>query len=206
MLVTALAFSVLDAVAERNAASPTIRFQMRARSGDEPIDALALRVRLQIEPWRRRYDGAERELIAELSVTKPLQLAEVAVMIGAFSGESAFALPVSCTYDVQVASMKYFSALHDGEVPLRFFFNGTIFRGGEAGFQVEMVPWDLECTASLPLATWQAAMDACFPNQAWIRIERATFDELLRYRAQHALNDWEAVVTHLLAARVTEPR
>jgi hypothetical protein len=198
MHVTALA------VAERGAAAPTIRLQMRVRSDEAPIDALALRVRLQIEPWRRRYDDAERALIAELSLTKPLQLADVAVMLGAFSGESAFSLPISCTYDVQVASMKYFSALREGEIPLRLFFNGTIFRGGEAGFQVEMVPWDLECTAALPLATWQAAMDACFPNKAWIRIERATFDELLRYRAQHALNDWEEVVLHLLGARVRE--
>jgi hypothetical protein len=198
--MTALAFAVLDAVPETSAASPAIRLQMQVRCDDAPIDALALRVRLQIEPWRRNYDAGERALIADFSPGKPLQFAEVAVMVGAFSGESTFSLPIACTYDVQVASMKYFSALRDGEIPLRLFFNGTIFRGGRADFEVEMVPWDLECTASLPVRTWQAAMDACFPSQAWIRVQRATFDALLRYRARHALNDWEEVVTHLLSA------
>ena len=49
-----------------------------------------------------------------------------------------------CTYDLEVAAAKYFYSLPDGDVPLRFHFNGTIFYRGEDGrLQIAMVPVEL---------------------------------------------------------------
>ena len=42
-------------------------------------------------------------------------------------GPPTFELPVPCNYDLELAATKYFHALADGEVPLAFHFNGTIF-------------------------------------------------------------------------------
>ena len=46
-------------------------------------------------------------------------------------------MPVVCTYDFEVVSVKYFSALGDGDIPLTFLFSGTIFyEGDEENLQV----------------------------------------------------------------------
>ena len=51
-----------------------------------------------------------------------------------FAARHTFTVEVPCTYDLEVASAKYFDALRDGEVPLSFHFNGTVlYRGGTTG-------------------------------------------------------------------------
>lgn len=196
--MSTLAFELLGAAAESNPAMPALRLRVRLRAAGEPVDALALRVRVQIEPWRRRYTDAERELLADLSATTALQWGEAAVMLGRFENETEFEVPLLCTYDLQVAASKYFTALEGGAVPVRLFFNGTIFRGAPNGFTVEMLPWDLECAGEIPVATWQQAMDACFSGQGWIRIDRDAFDALRRYRASHNFPDWTATIQSLV--------
>lgn len=202
--MTKLAFEMIDAVPEPHPATPTLRLRLRVHADGPAIDAIAMRVRVQIEPWRRRYAQRERPLLAELSATSALQWAQTAVAIAGFEGEAAFEVPLMCTYDLQVAAGKYLTALEDGGVPVRMFFNGTIFRGAPNGFNVEMLPWDLECAGEIPLSAWQGAMDACFAGQAWLRVDRGTYDALRRYRTAHRNASWDATMNALLAAEPVE--
>lgn len=199
-----LEFEMVDVLAETRPAAPTLRLRLRLRADGPAVDAIALRVRVQIEPWRRRYAEREQALLSELSATTALQWSETAAALAGFDGETTFDIPVACTYDVQVAAGKYWTALEDGSVPVRLFFNGTIFRGAPNGFNVEMLPWDLECAGEIPVATWQRAMDACFSGQAWIRVDRGIFDALRRYRTAHHHTSWDDTMSALLAAESVE--
>lgn len=197
--MTKLEFTIREAIAEPHPATPALRLRLNLRSSGEAIDAIAVRARVQIEPWRRRYAPGEEALLSDLSPTAALQWAETSLVLPGFDGETLFDVTLACTYDLQVAAAKYLTALADGAIPVRLFFNGTIFRGAPAGFNVEMLPWDLECAGDIPIATWQRAMDACFAGQAWIRIDRSTFDALRRFRAAHHCASWDDAVNAMLA-------
>jgi len=211
--MTPLTFDVVDAQVERYAAAPSLRLRIRARNdGEDWIDALALRVRVQIEPYARAYESAEEHRLTEVfgdrsrwgHAVRPLQWAESSVTAGAFTRETAFDVALPCSYDLNVASGKFISALESGDIPLRLFFTGTIFRGSTTGFTVEMLPWSTECTTRLALQLWQDAMNTAFPDDAWIRIDRSTFHELQRYRAEHSFYTWENTFAHLLAREAKE--
>lgn len=202
--MTKLLFEMIGAFAEAHPATPALRLRLRLRADGAAIDAVALRVRVQMEPWRRRYADRERALLGDLSATAALQWSETGIALAGFEGETAFEVPVACTYDLQVAAGKYLTALEDGAIPIRLFFNGTIFRGAPSGFNVEMLPWDLECAGEIPVAVWQRAMDACFCGEAWIRIDRGVFDALRRYRSAHHHASWDETMNALLAAEAVE--
>ena len=108
-------------------------------------------------------------------------------------------LPLPCTFDFEVAAAKYLNSLRDGTVPLEFLFSGTVFTRGAAGFGVEQIPWDRETRYALPVAAWRSLMDAFFPNQGWIRLDRDVLAALARYKAVHGLISWEAAIEGLLA-------
>ena len=55
------------------------------------------------------------------------------VVVPALHGRDEFELPVACTYDLEVAASKYFHGLADGDAPLRFHFNGTVFYEADDG-------------------------------------------------------------------------
>jgi hypothetical protein len=76
-----------------------------------------------IDPARRGYDPATRERLAELfgppaswapSTSGPGWARVAATAVPGFTGETAFALELPCTYDLEVAAAKYFYALEDG--------------------------------------------------------------------------------------------
>ena len=50
-----------------------------------------------------------------------------------FTDSTTIDLPIACTHDFNIAAAKYFDALEDDLVPLRFMFSGTIFHAGEDG-------------------------------------------------------------------------
>jgi len=197
-------FTVLDVSAERRAASPAVRFRLRVRSDGAPLHAMVLRVHVQIEPARRGYSAGEEMLLRELfgetndaaGDIRPLLWYEGAVALEAFSDETEFDVCVPCTYDTYVAGTRYVTALHDGEIPVGLLFSGTAFRTSASEVCVE--EFRSEAHAQVPVQTWHDAMDARFPKQAWIRIDNVTFDALCRYRAEHALMDWESTFAALL--------
>ena len=204
-----LIFGCTGATAERYAVTPTLAFQLTVteRSGAR-IHAIALRCQIRIEPHRRRYSAAEAERLHDLfgdpsrwaDTVKPMQLATVTAMVPSFTAVTEIELPVPCTYDLEVASGRYFAGLDDGTVPLLMLFSGTVFIATEQGYSVELVPWSAEASYRMPVTVWKELVDAHFPNSAWLRCSLQTLDAMSAYKAQNALPTWDATLNSLLAA------
>jgi Family of unknown function (DUF6084) len=206
--VAELTFDCIGARAERYAAVPTLTLLLRiADVSGQRIEAIALRCQIRIEPARRRYSGAEAERLNDLfgeterwaSTLRPLQLTTIAAMVPGFSGSCEIELPVAFTYDLEVGSTRYFASLDEGEVPLLMLFSGTIFTVAEGRVQVQQVPWSKEATYRLPVSVWREAIDAHFPNSAWIKMSRHTLEELQRFKSTNALPTWDATLAELLS-------
>lgn len=207
--MTGLQCEVIGARTEPYAASPLmyLRLRITERSGRR-IDTIALKAQIQIDPRRRKYTSGEEGKLAELfgethrwgETLRAVHWIHAAVMVPPFTDSIEVDIPIPCTYDFEIASSKYFDALEDGEVPLLLLFSGMMFPKAASGFAAEMVPWDLECTYRLPAALWRQTMDQYFPNQAWIRIGKESFDALHRFRIRGGLLSWEQTVAKLLEA------
>jgi len=209
-----LSFDCIGAQAERYAVVPSFTLQLRiSETTGQRVEAIALRCQIRIEPVRRRYTDAEAERLNDLfgekqrwsDTLKPLQFALLSVMVPSFTGSTQIDLPVPFSYDLEIASARYFSALDDGEIPLLMLFSGTIFGTAGGRLQVQQVPWSKEATFRLPVSVWRASVDAHFPNSAWIRMSRQTLDELIRFKNGKALPSWDATLTALLAEAQYQP-
>ena len=203
-----LSFDFIGARAERYAVVPSFTLQLRiSETTGQRVEAIALRCQIRIEPMRRRYTDAEAERLNDLfgetqrwsDTLKPLQFAMLNAMVPSFTGSTQIDLPVPFTYDLEIASTRYFSALDSGEIPLLMLFSGTIFGNAAGRLQVQQVPWSKEATFRLPVSVWRDSIDAHFPNSAWIRMSRQTLDELIRFKNRKALPTWDATVAALLA-------
>ncbi|MFJ9453603.1 DUF6084 family protein [Kitasatospora sp. NPDC101447] len=210
--MTALAFACTGVRSDPYAAVPTLVFRLRITGpADTRVHALALRCQLRIEPGRRSYAEPEGERLADLfgererwaNTLNPIQLATVPLLVPGFTGETETDLVVPCSYDLEVASARYFRALDGGEVPLLLLFSGTAF-AGPGGFQVAPVPWDKEAAVRMPVRVWREAIDQHFPGCGWLRLPDDLMDRLLAYRSRRALPSWEATVRELLAAAAIE--
>jgi len=205
--MSALTFEVLDARAEPYAAVPTIMFRLRVtESSGTPVHAVALRCQIRIEPNLRRYNLDEETRLVEVfgeppqwgQSLKPFLWTHVATTITGFDGSTEIDLPVTCTYDLEVAGTKFFHSLDDGEIPLVLLFSGTTFARGEAGLSVAPVAWHEEASYRLPVGVWRDMMDLYFPNSGWLMVSRDTLDALTRFKAARALPTWDHVVEQLL--------
>jgi hypothetical protein len=210
-----LNFEVIGAEAPAYAAVPTILFKLHVSSADaeEHIHSVALRCQLQIAVTRRRYSSEEQPRLLEVfgepkrwgDTLRSLLWTHVNVGIPSFTGETTVDLPVTCTYDFEVVSTKYFNALNDGEIPLTFLFSGTMFYEGEEGnLQVGQISWSKEANYRMPVSVWQDMMARYYPNSTWIRLHKDVFDELYRYKAEHGLPRWEDVILQLLGTSSKE--
>lgn len=187
---------------------PAMTFTLRiSETTGQRVDAIALRCQIRIEPARRRYTDAEAQRLNDLfgetqrwaDTLKPLQFTTVSVMVPGFTGSIEIDLPVTFTYDLDIGSTRYFAGLDAGEVPLLLLFSGTVFGSADGKLQVQQVPWSKETSYRLPVSIWRAAIDAHFPNSAWIKMSRATLDELQRFKTRQALPTWDATLIELLA-------
>jgi hypothetical protein len=70
--------------------------------------------------------------------------------------------------------------------------------------QVYQVPWSKEASYRLPVSVWREAIDAHFPNSAWIKMSRQTMEELQRFKSSRALPTWDMTLTELLARADTD--
>ncbi|MFD3806447.1 DUF6084 family protein [Streptomyces sp. NPDC058619] len=213
--MTEFTFTCTGVRADAYAAGPTLVFRLRITTADPQarVHALALRCQIRIEPARRGYGPAEAEGLADLfgersrwgTTLQPVQFAQVTAMVPSFTGATETDLVVPCTYDMDIAASRYFSALEDGEAPLLMLFSGTAFTGA-GGFRVEPVPWDREAAYRMPVAVWREMVEQHFPGCGWLRLPRDTMADLLAFRSRHALASWEATVRALLdAAVVAQP-
>jgi hypothetical protein len=200
-----VAFDCVGARAERYAVAPTMTLELRT-TAETRVEAIALRCQIRIEPNRRRYNALEGERLHDLFGTpdrwadtlKPLQLANLSVMVPSFTSETTVDLPLPLTYDMEIATTKYFQSLEDGVVPLLLLFSGTIFTSVEGRLRVEQIPWSKEATYPLPVKVWREAVDINFPNSAWLPLHRETLEKLWTYKTRNSLPTWESVLEALL--------
>jgi hypothetical protein len=206
-VIPELEFGVDGAEPARYAAAPTLTFRLRVDSGGRAIRSVLLDVQIQIAARKRQYDGAAEERLVELFGTpnrwgdtlRTLPWARSTVVVPPFSGAAVLDLPVSLTYDLEVAASRYLHALKDGKVPLEFLFSGTIFFSGtDGGLQTVRIPWTGEAEYDLPVSAWRDTMESHFPNSAWIRLDRERFDRLDAYRTRNAIPTWDALMDSLL--------
>jgi hypothetical protein len=204
----ALDFAVESAEAVRFAAAPTVAFRLRIAT-DKPVRSLALNAQIRIAPARRRYSARDEQRLVELfgppgqwgETLRTFRWAQTSVLVPPFDETTSVELAVPCTYDLQVATAKYFYALEDGDVPLEFLFSGTIFFVADGLLRTVQIPWDREATYRMPVSAWKDAMDSHFPGSAWLRLRDDVFDRMVAYKSRHALPTWEATVEHLLEGR-----
>jgi len=211
--VPALNFSITGARAEKHSAVPILTFRLKIEDAAKvPVHAVLLRVQVRIQPRRRAYTPQEQERLADLFGTperwretlQPLLWTQVSLLAPAFTGEVEIDLPVTCTYDLEVASAKYLDALDGGDIGLTFLFSGTVFAKAENGFRVEQIPWEKEAAFRLPVQTWRELIESHFPKGGWIRLRRETLDELRRIKSRDALYTWDEVIDSMLN-RTQEP-
>jgi hypothetical protein len=204
-----LAFDCTDVRADPYAAGPTLIFRLRVtESSGERVHALALRCQLRIQPHKRRHSPAEMNRLKDLfgapsrwaDTVKPIQLAEAAVVTPSFTGSVDVDVPVSCTYDMEIAATSYLAALEGGAVPVVLLFSGTVITRGDSGFAIAQVPWHKEASCALPVAVWRSMMDAFFPDSGWLRLSRDALDALRVEKNARTLPSYEQTIRALLHA------
>ncbi|MGO4882392.1 MAG: DUF6084 family protein [Bryobacteraceae bacterium] len=205
-----LSFRVEGVQAVPYAVSPMLAFDLSVlSSGPERVHTIALRCQIQIEAARRRYSGAEQESMRDLfgepqrwgQTLRTMLWTQVSVIVPGFQGATRVELPVPCTFDFNVAAVKYFAGLQAGEIPLCFQFSGTVFyEPASGGLQVAPISWDKETRFKLTMKTWQAMMDRYYPNSAWLCLGREVFDRLHLYKARIGATTWEQMLEGLLSS------
>ena len=215
MTATDLAFDVVDVVPEPYALTPILNARISVTaSSDEPVQAIALRCQVRIEPLRRGYSDEEAAGLIDLfgprqrwaTTQRTFLWQHCAAMVPGFTGTTEVTLPLQCTYDFEVAATKYLHALRDGTLPLQFLFSGTVFVAGQRGFSVEQVPWDREDRYDMPVTVWRQLIGQHYPSSGWVRLSHDTMAALAAFKSAHGLLDIDEAVTALLAAAAEEVR
>jgi hypothetical protein len=203
-----LAFEVRDARALEYAAVPTLRFRLAIESaGGEPIRSVLLDTQIQIAARRRPYDDGAQERLLELFGTperwgttlRTLPWARLTLVVPPFADSTEVDLDLPCSYDLEVTASRYFAALDDGEVPLEFLFSGSVFYSNAEGLlQTARIAMTQEAEYALPVRVWRETMERHFPNSAWLRLGRDSFERLQAYKSREALPSWDDAVDALL--------
>jgi hypothetical protein len=202
-----VSFAVVGARVEAYAAVPTLMLRLRITAADrEPVHAIVLRCQIMIEPKRRHYGHAEEQRLTELfgdtprwgDTLRPFLWTNVATTVSGFTSTTEIDLPITCTYDFDIASAKYMHSLDDGEIPILVMFSGTVFGRSTVGLSTAPVSWSEEASYRLPVTLWRDMMDLYFPNTGWLRLRRETLDALLRYKAERAVLTWDETLEQLL--------
>lgn len=203
-----LRIDVEDADVQERAAVPTLRFALYIENTEGvPIRSLTLETRIDVAAPRRHYGEVERERLVELfgspdqwsTSLRSLQWTHTTMSIPSFTGSVQVDMSVGCTYDFDVAVVKYFQALEEGEIPLQFLFSGSIFyAGGDGRLQIARIPWDTEAQFRMPVGVWRKMMDHYFPGSALLQLRRDTVDRLYAYKARHTLQTLDDAVDALL--------
>ncbi len=188
--------------------APLLGFKVEVTNSpaDECIQAVLLSAQIQFQCPQRTYSGPEKEKLIELfgppemwgqSLRNRLW-SQANTTVCAFRGKANGVLQVPCTFDLNIAATKYIYALEQGNVPLLFLFNGSVFYEAEGQLKVEPISWDSECVYQMPVSTWRSLMDQHYPNSAWFYLEREVFDRLYEFKRRGAFLNWEQTIDSLL--------
>ncbi|MDQ3172931.1 MAG: DUF6084 family protein [Acidobacteriota bacterium] len=206
-----LNFQVEGAEAVPFTAAPLLAFKLRITNTDaaQAIQSIGLRCQIQIESTHRKYGAQEQERLLDLfgaperwsRTLRAMLWTHASVMVPPFKGSTVVDLPVSCTFDFNVAATKYFAALKEGDVPLNLMFSGTMFyEAAGAGLQVEQIPWDREAKYRMPVRVWREMMDLYYPNSAWLCLRRDVFEKLSQYKMDRGIPTWEQALESIIPA------
>ena len=208
--VPELGFAVEGIEPWEYAAVPTLRVRLRIESlGGQAIRSLALTTQIRIAVTRRPYGPSAQERLVELfgdpsgwgQTLRSLLWTHTTLIVQGFTGSTVVEMPVPCTYDFDVVAAKYLHALEDGDVPLELLFSGTVFYADEGSLlRTALISWDKEAEVRLPVRVWKETMNHYFPESAWLRLRKETFDRLYAYKAGRALPTWEHALDELLQA------
>jgi hypothetical protein len=203
-----LFFQIREIVAVPYAAVPTMAARLCIQNkGCEQVHSISLNCQVLIEPLGRNYSAEEEMRLLDLfgererwtRTMRPMLWSSSVIKVPAFTGEIELDVPLPCTLDFDVAATKYFYGLRQGIVKGSVLFSGTVFYADATGsLQVAQIPWDREAGFRLPFEIWQQAIDLHYPNSAWLRLSRETFDRLYRYRVSHGTPNWDRVLEDLL--------
>jgi Family of unknown function (DUF6084) len=204
-----LRFRIGEVGAMLYAASPTIACRLYIVNGipDEPIQSISLNCQVQLQPLGHAYTAVEETKLLDLfgererwgQTMKPLHWTNVVLKIAPFTGETAVDLPLPCSLDFEVATNKYFYGLEAGSIAVTAMFSGTVFYSvGQNAIQIAQIPWDREARFNLPLEAWKKAINAHYPDAAWLRLPWEVFDRLYLYKVAHRIPMWQDVVNRLL--------
>lgn len=203
-----LTFRIEGAQAVAYSVTPLLGFDLRiANAGPERILTFTLQCQIQIEATRRRYNPQDQEHLRDLfgephrwgQTLRNMLWTHTSAIVPGFTGDTRVELPVPCTFDFNVAAVKYFQGLTDGDIPLCFQFSGTVFYESAAGqLQVAPISWDKEAKFRLPVIKWKEMMDLYYPNTAWLCLNRDIFERLYRYKVRLGTPTWEEVLENLL--------
>ncbi|HEY2574686.1 MAG TPA: DUF6084 family protein [Streptosporangiaceae bacterium] len=203
-----LVFDCIGVAADKYAVIPSMTLKLRiSETTGQRIETIALRCQIRIEPARRRYSRAEEERLNDLfgdtsrwaDTLKPMQFTTLTAMVPGFTGSTEAELPIPFSYDLELGSARYFTALEAGEIPLLLLFSGTVFAVADGRISVQLVPWSKEAPCRIPVSVWREAIDVHFPNSAWLKMSTETFDQLQRFKNRRALPTWDATLQALLA-------
>lgn len=207
-----LRFQIASAESVPFSASPLVALKLRVFA-TRPVQAIALRCQVRIEPQKRPYAAHEARELDELfglperfaDTLRPFLWTHASALVPAFSDHVDVELHLPCPYDFELAATKYFHAVAEGEVPLLLLFSGTIFHQTATGaLTVTPVPWSQEAQFRMPVRVIKDTLDQHYPNSAGLRLRRDVFDRLRHFKTDHGLATWEQAIERLLATQVSE--
>jgi hypothetical protein len=207
-----LTFTIETAGVLAFAAAPHIVFKLRVRN-DSPqtVHTLILRAQVQLDVSRRRYSADEQRRLADLfgppsqwgETLRSMLWTNTSLVVPSFENSIAVDLQLPCTFDFNVAATKYFAGIEGGEVPVSFYFNGTIFYAGQDGvLRAAHLSWDKEASYRMPVQVWHELMDTYYPSVAWLSLRRDVFDRLYEYKVRHGLPTFEEALMNILESKV----
>jgi hypothetical protein len=204
-----LTFRLEGAAGVPFAATPQMAFAVRVSTAGaiRSVHSALLRCQIQIDASARAYTAHEKEALRDLFGDGPVWgravgrvlWAHATAVVPAFSGETQFEVHAPCTYDLCVASAKYFHALQNGDVPVAILFSGTVFHAAADGaLQAAPVPWSAEARWAVPARVWQETLEHYYAGRAALPLSKDVVDRLGRYKTRSGLPTWDAAIESLL--------
>src|SRR6204780_5959252 len=105
-----LVFDCIGTRADKYAVAPQMLVRLRiSETSGQRVEPIALRCQIRIEPARRRYTDGEAERLNDLfgdtqrwaDTLKPVQFANISLMVPGFTGSTDIDLPARLSYDLK---------------------------------------------------------------------------------------------------------
>ena len=202
-------FEVVSVEPVARSVEPALSFKGTIKDASmRPVYMIALTAIVVVEPGKRSYRPGERERLMELfggperwaSTTGAFRWAGTQTMVHGFTGEGEFELVVPVSYDLEIASAKYFGALDEGgSVPLRFHFNGSIlYERGDGRVQMTPVAWDRSERFEMPMDAWTRLTAEHHPFRNWVPLHSETVARIEGLKANMGAPTFDDAVSRIL--------